>query len=424
VINSEISHLTVLPGPACNLSCSYCYLRDAETEKTDTEAVLHGISAFIRYVKASGRNSAGSGNAKITFLGGEPLLHGRNLKKWIIAARSLSPEMPLRVFTNGTLLDNDWFVFFRHENVSITVSLDGSKENNDRFRHFRKNTIDNNTAGSSCSVEPHKHDCRCSVQFSRYQDSESVYDSVLAAVPVAERGNISVCAVVRPENAYYLKENILHIASLGFASAGWAPDMSCLWPDSSIEALSASAVQLKNYYISEIKHGRVPFVIANMYETLSAVEGGIEPCGCGSITLDASGDFYPCDKLMALPVEERLSYKLTGLMQKGNNEISTVSGEDSCRTGSEYGGAVLNYGLEVCRQKFFESLARRGGKFHCNACLAGTLARLDGLNMPAEEKQRIFKSQEKLSAVVRSSLCSMAEEGLKLPLFRMVHGYE
>lgn len=422
MINSEISHLTVLPGPACNLSCSYCYLRDAETEKTDTEAVLHGISAFIRYVKASGRNSAGSGNAKITFLGGEPLLHGRNLKKWIIAARSLSPEMPLRVFTNGTLLDNDWFVFFRHENVSITVSLDGRKENNDRFRHFRNTSYKH--AAECCSVEPHKHDCHCPVKFSSYPDSESVYDSVLAAVPVAERGNISVCAVVRPENAYYLKENILHIASLGFASAGWAPDMSCLWPDSSIEALSASAVQLKNYYISEIKHGRVPFVIANMYETLSAVEGGIEPCGCGSITLDASGDFYPCDKLMALPVEERVSYKLTGLMQKGNNEISTVSGEDSCRTGSEYGGAVLNYGLEVCRQKFFESLARRGGKFHCNACLAGTLARLDGLNMPAEEKQRIFKSQEKLSAVVRSSLCSMAEEGLKLPLFRMVHGYE
>lgn len=421
-MKNEINHLTVLPGPACNLACSYCYLRDSRPEKTDPEAVLHGISAFIRYIRERNSNSADYG--KITFLGGEPLLHGRNLKKWIIAARSLSPEMPLRVFTNGTLLDNDWFVFFRHENVSITVSLDGRKENNDRFRHFRKNTIDNNTAGSSCSVEPHKHDCRCPVKFSSYPDSESVYDSVLAAVPVAERGNISVCAVVRPENAYYLKENILHIAALGFASAGWAPDMSCFWPDSSIEALSASAVQLKNYYISEIKHGRVPFVIANMYETLSAVEGGIEPCGCGSITLDASGDFYPCDKLMALPVEERVSYKLTGLMQKGNNEISTVSGEDSCRTGSEYGGAVLNYGLEVCRQKFFESLARRGGKFHCNACLAGTLARLDGLNMPAEEKQRIFKSQEKLSAVVRSSLCSMAEEGLKLPLFRMVHGYE
>lgn len=409
MINSEISHLTVLPGPACNLSCSYCYLRDAEPEKTDAEAVLHGISAFIRYAKAAGRNSAGSGNAKITFLGGEPLLHGRNLKKWIIAARALSPEMPLRVFTNGTMLSPEWFSFFKYENVGITVSLDGDRECNDRFRRFRNiaETFRRGSVKAACFTGK----------------TASVYDAVLQAVPLPERSGISACAVACPETAERLKENVLHIASLGFSAAGWAPDMSCFWPDSAIEQLACSAARLKDFYISEIKHGRVPFVIANMYETLAEAESGSGPCCCSSIALDAAGNFYPCDKLMAFPAAARRKYKLTGLMQKGNNKKYAAE-KEKCSIGAESGDAVLNCGMEKERNSFFESLSRRGGKFYCNACLAGTLVRLDGINILEDEKQRIFKSQKKLSAIVRSSLRAMAEEGLKLPLFRKVHGYE
>ena len=369
----KITHLTVFPGTACNMDCSYCYLHNAVNGNAGGENslsaygadILHGIAAFVRY--AERQENAGiipPCEAKITFLGGEPLLHGRNLKKWILAARRLAPQMPLRVFTNGTLLDTDWIDFFKYNDVSIALSLDGEKAANDRFRKFRNSP-------------------------------DSVYDAVIAAIPSSERPSISVCAVITPQTAELLPESLFHIGSLGFGSVGWAPDMACHWPPEAIDRLSAAAAQFRREYIAAAKSGRLPFRISNMYETLAEISGGTSEQECSSITLAGDGKFYPCDKLLALPPEQIRHYSLDfGL----NNQEWTEK-----------------------RAKFFNALAERGGIFHSNACLAGTLARIDGLSISAAEKTKIFISQQKLAALVRRELRLLAEEGLKIPSFREAH---
>lgn len=377
------AHLTVFPGPACNLSCSYCYLRKAPQENADGPAILRGIAEFINFAKTdmpASNNINGDCHAKITFLGGEPLLQGRWLKKWILAARKLSPDMPLRVFTNGTLLNQEWFSFFEKENVSIALSLDGRKACNDQFRHFKNN-------------------------------GQSVYDAVLASVPQNMRSGIDICSVVCPETASLLGDNLFHIASLGFGAIGWAPDMSCFWPDESLSVLKESAISFRKKYLSYAASGSLPFRISNMYETLALAAGKPVSEECDSLALSAAGKFYPCDKLLSLPLAARAGHelvfkgKLTCLSEKEDNEKGYVNS------------------WLAKRNSFFANLSCRGGKFHCNACLAGTLARLDGLSMPECEKKKIFESQEKLADIVRRELSLMAEEGLKIPVFRKAHAY-
>ena len=369
----KITHLTVFPGTACNMDCSYCYLHNAvngnaggeNSLSADGAAILRGIAAFVRY--AERQEKAGTiphGEAKITFLGGEPLLHGKWLKKWIIAARRLSPEMPLRVFTNGTLLDTDWLDFFKYNDVSIALSLDGEKAANDRFRKFRNSP-------------------------------DSVYDAVIAAIPSSERQSISVCAVITPQTAELLPESLFHIGSLGFGSVGWAPDMACLWTDGDLSVLSAAAESFRRQYINAAKGGQMPFRISNMYETLAEMSGIPMPQECGSITLAGDGRFYPCDKLISLPTEQISRHIL-----------------DFPSDSSDW---------ERKRESFFNELDRRGGKFRCNACTAGILARLDGLSISASEKTKIFIGQQKLSLLVRNELRILAEEGLKISCFREAH---
>jgi uncharacterized protein len=85
---------------------------------------------------------------KITFVfhGGEPLLAGMGFfRQFITQARTILAsgiEPAYMMQTNGTLLTNEWFDFFRECNVHFGISLDGPKAINDR------NRINHDGAGS------------------------------------------------------------------------------------------------------------------------------------------------------------------------------------------------------------------------------------------------------------------------------------
>jgi uncharacterized protein len=125
----------------CNLACTYCY-EYGEDKIVDTE---HGRqSKFMSestardsvefLLKESGRV------AHLTFFGGETLLNFPVLKSTIAYARrraaDLGKDIDFSLTTNATLLRPDIIEFLAENRVGVTISIDGPKDLQDKFRVF------------------------------------------------------------------------------------------------------------------------------------------------------------------------------------------------------------------------------------------------------------------------------------------------
>ena len=131
----------------CNLSCEYCYeygedkivdTANGKQPKFMSEQTARESVDFM--LKESGTNTV----AHVTFFGGETLLNFPVLQKTIAYARQRGEELGKRVdfslTTNGTLLKPDVIEFLAENNVGVTISIDGPKEVQDKFRVFHNGT--------------------------------------------------------------------------------------------------------------------------------------------------------------------------------------------------------------------------------------------------------------------------------------------
>jgi uncharacterized protein len=127
----------------CNLACTYCYeygedkIVDTENgrkPKFMTEATARDAVDFML------RESGMSPRAHLTFFGGETLLNFPVLASTVAYARQRAAELGKAVdfslTTNATLLRPEIVEFLIDNEVGVTISIDGPKEMQDRFRVF------------------------------------------------------------------------------------------------------------------------------------------------------------------------------------------------------------------------------------------------------------------------------------------------
>ncbi|WP_434631374.1 radical SAM protein [Chromobacterium sp. CV08] len=128
----------------CNLNCTYCYYFNSTNNDFQEKKKLIGKSTLSELSLFLARESI---ERKIKILqldihGGEPLLMSKNLlddflgdvKKTIDA----STELKVALQTNGVLIDDDWIDVFSKHNVCVSISLDGSADEHDKFRLDKK----------------------------------------------------------------------------------------------------------------------------------------------------------------------------------------------------------------------------------------------------------------------------------------------
>jgi uncharacterized protein len=137
----------------CNLSCTYCYeygedkIVDTENGKQPKfmteETARESVEFLLREADKV---------AHITFFGGETLLNFPVLAKTIEYARRRAAEVgkdvDFSLTTNATLLKPEIIEFIAEHRIGVTISIDGPKEVQDKFRVF------NNGAGSYDLVAP------------------------------------------------------------------------------------------------------------------------------------------------------------------------------------------------------------------------------------------------------------------------------
>lgn len=121
----------------CNLRCSYC------------SASGRYAPAKHRYLHMSRENmlkaldffcpNADQNEPAITFYGGEPLLRFDLIKETVEYVNRRYPGLNVsyNLTTNGTVLEQRQLEFFIQNDFTLMFSLDGPKNVNDRYRHFK-----------------------------------------------------------------------------------------------------------------------------------------------------------------------------------------------------------------------------------------------------------------------------------------------
>jgi uncharacterized protein len=266
----------------CNLACTYCYEygEDRIVEQSTKPRFMNEETAR-QSVDFMFAESGDSPTVHLTFFGGETLLNFKVLRSALAYAQERAAELGKTVdtsmTTNATLLREDVIDWIVANDVGVTVSMDGAREQQDRHRVF------NNGMGSYDVVVPN---IRMLLERHRRRP-------VGARVTLTKQ-NLDVLGIYR-----HLKEE------LGFWEVGFAP-VTTSWQrdyaiqDDGFHAMLGQFQQLAHEYRDDALAGR-HHGFSNVRATLEEIHKGMSkshPCGAGMglMGVATDGDVALCHR--------------------------------------------------------------------------------------------------------------------------------
>ena len=117
----------------CNLKCSYCFANEGTYNKKQRIFDKNLVDKFLELLKLYPTIQ------HITFFGGEPLLNIDGIEYLCKQVNSIRPDIGFYCQTNGTLMNEKILYLIDRYGIKFTLSVDGSKEDNDRNRVFKDN---------------------------------------------------------------------------------------------------------------------------------------------------------------------------------------------------------------------------------------------------------------------------------------------
>ena len=143
----------------CNMRCKYCIYHDGQGGFREFGKKMMDFEVAKLAIDDLMKNSDG-GLVHVTFYGGEPLVNYDVLKKSIEYCQEKygDREIKYAMTTNGTLITSEIAEFLAKVRCVVTVSLDGPKEMNDKYRVFAdgRGSYDATMNGLKLLVEAYK----------------------------------------------------------------------------------------------------------------------------------------------------------------------------------------------------------------------------------------------------------------------------
>lgn len=138
LLNRRIQKVTLQLTQNCNFRCSYChYTSNTGTQRlhSNRKMPLDMAKDAILFLR---EHSLDVPEVYIGFYGGEPLLEFDMIEELVsFAEKELAgKKINYSLTTNAVLLTDRIIQFFIQHNVSVLISLDGSKESHDKNRVF------------------------------------------------------------------------------------------------------------------------------------------------------------------------------------------------------------------------------------------------------------------------------------------------
>lgn len=277
--------ISVLMKPAsgmCNMSCDYCFYCDETKKRVHESYGFMSESTMKNIIRRTILYAEGEAN--YAFQGGEPTLRGLQFFEKIVAFQKQYNKNGIRVSnvlqTNGYAIDEKWCQFFKENHFLIGVSVDGTEEIHNTYRHSR------------CG--------------------KPTYHRVMNAIGLLEKYGVdyNILTVVNKKTAF----NIAQIYGL-YRQKGWKYQqyIACLDPLGEAHGKNEYALEPEQYgrflvelfelWYEDFKQKKQPYIrqFENYFGILlghypeSCEQRGI--CGIQNV-VEADGSVFPCDFYM------------------------------------------------------------------------------------------------------------------------------
>ncbi len=316
----------------CNLRCEYCaysgnYLnRGHANVRMNLETAKKSIDFLID-------NSRDVDSVNIAFYGGEPLLEFALIKKCIHYAKEISEgkKVTFSFTTNGTVFTKEIIDFFELHDASITISLDGPKEINDKNRKF---------AASGCGTFE-----SISKNLEFFRENYPEYFKKIIFNIVLDRNNNFNCV-----NEFFTTYDIIKDSTINIS--GISTNYAKVEIKSSEEYEINLKYELFKLYLNKVNRLDEKYVsklVTRDYDMLKikivkerertkelpekAHHGG--PCvpGAQRLFVDVNGNLYPCERVSENSEVMRIGHIDTGFnIDKVRNLLNVGKiTEKSCR---------------------------------------------------------------------------------------------
>lgn len=277
----RIAGLVLLIAQTCNLKCSYCFAKAYMGSHSDNR-VMSPATARVAIDKVF-KNMPDV--QRIQFFGGEPLIGFDTIKETVQACEKYcmahQTRMPaFSITTNGTLIDQEVIGFFKAHNFSVTISLDGPQQINDKQRQF--------------------------------PSGKGTYDVVKEKIDLLRSTGIDIeIEAVFTDNHRNFKETIEStyefLLKLGAQDIYLTPAIGGS-PDESLDgnlladleqSYTASTEKIMDSWLTDSPI-RNPYLL-DLLRTIMSKKGKTYFCGAGYkvITVDSAGKVFPCYNLIS-----------------------------------------------------------------------------------------------------------------------------
>jgi len=260
----------------CNLACEYCY-EYGEDKIVDTEngrqPKFMSEDTARQSVDFMLKEAGDNARAHVTFFGGETLLNFPVLVKTVAYAKQRAAEMgkdvDFSLTTNATLLKPEIIEFLAEERIGVTISIDGPRELQNKFRVFH------NGAGSYDVVAP-----KIKELMQRHRTRP------IGARVTLTSGTLDVVRIFR-----HLTEE-MGFWEVGFAPVTTSPTRGHAIADSGYDHMLAQFRELAFEFLEASAANR-HHGFSNVKETLEELHKGVSkayPCGAGLGLLGVATD--------------------------------------------------------------------------------------------------------------------------------------
>jgi uncharacterized protein len=285
----------------CNLRCDYCYASPKTSATMNLETARLAVELASRHAD----------DVSVIFIGGEPLLR-RDLMTQLVAECEAGQLGQARfhhqVVTNGTLIDEPFVRWAAHHQVSISVSLDGTVEAQDRHR--------------------------------RFANGGGTWRTVVERIPllVAHNPYLHAQIVVSPDTAPQLAESVAFVFGLGIRFVSTAIDHRAAWDGASFNRLEGAYKQVARLYEQKTLRGDRFFLSCMDARIRTHVRGPCteqERCSAGihQFSVGPSGRIYPCVQFVGddLPSDQVIGHVATGFDEEARQRFHLESEGDKAQ---------------------------------------------------------------------------------------------
>lgn len=273
---SPLASLVLHVAHDCNLRCGYCY---ADFGRYGQSFGLMKEDLAIAHVAKFFDQLGSTEKLHLTFFGGEPLMNVPVVKAAHAYAKQRATDEGRKISfgltTNGTLLTKELADWFAEEQITITVSIDGPPDVNDRLRVMA--------------------------------DGRGSYKEIITKV--RESGVRAIGRVTLTRESTDVARIVRHLVAAGFVEVGVSPvatgrkrfDLDA----KDLEAVLEGFRALSEDFVVWAERGRIfPFSnVKRLMEQIAAGQPRPTPCGAGTAlaAADDKGDWYACHRLVGQP---------------------------------------------------------------------------------------------------------------------------